>query len=219
MSTIIISGAGRGIGLELSKQYQARGETVIGLCRNATPELESLGIEIIDSVDVTDESSIAKMVEQLNGRSIDMLINNAGILHKVTLDKPDYDSIRNQFEVNALGPLKVTTGLLGNLSPSAKVGVITSRMGSIADNTSGSHYGYRSSKAAANIIGVSLAQDLKPKGIAVAILHPGMVSTDMTRHNGIPVAEAASGLIARLDNLDLTNTGRFWHANGEELPW
>ena len=92
-------------------------------------------------------------------------------------------------------------------------------MGSIEDNTSGGHYGYRASKAAANMIGMSLSRDLSDQGIAVAILHPGMVATDMTGHNGIPVTESASGLIARMDGLNLENTGQFWHANGEILPW
>ena len=219
MATVIISGAGRGIGLELSRQYHARGETVIGLCRNPTSELHALGIEIIENIDVTDEASIANVAKMLGDRRINLLINNAGILHRVTLNNIDYDSIRNQFEVNTLGPLKLTSGLLNNFSSSAKIGIITSRMGSIDDNTSGSHYGYRASKAAANMIGRSLATDLKPKGFAVALLHPGMVSTDMTGHNGIPVTQSATGLIARLDQLNLENTGRFWHANGEELPW
>ena len=126
----------------------------------------------------------------------------------------------NMFEVNSLGPLLITQALLGNLGEGSKVGIITSRMGSIADNDSGGSYGYRMSKAAVNAAGKSLAIDLKPRGIAVGILHPGWVRTDMTGRNGlIDANESAKGLLARMDELNLDNTGTFWHANGELLPW
>jgi NAD(P)-dependent dehydrogenase (short-subunit alcohol dehydrogenase family) len=116
--------------------------------------------------------------------------------------------------------LLITQALLGNLDEGSKVGIITSRMGSIADNDSGGSYGYRMSKAAVNAAGKSLAIDLKPRGIAVGILHPGWVRTDMTGRNGlIDANESAKGLLARMDELNLDNTGTFWHANGELLPW
>jgi NAD(P)-dependent dehydrogenase (short-subunit alcohol dehydrogenase family) len=99
------------------------------------------------------------------------------------------------------------------------MGLITSRMGSIDDNGSGGYYGYRMGKTALNMAGRSLAVDLKPRGIAVAILHPGMVATRMVGFAGIPPEQAAAGLLARLDALTLGSSGRFWHANGEELPW
>ena len=100
-----------------------------------------------------------------------------------------------------------------------KIAVITSRMGSIDDNTSGAYYGYRMSKAAVNMAFKSLTLDIAPRGISVAILHPGMVATDMTGGTGIPVTESAEGLIARLEELGPHNSGTFWHANGEVLPW
>jgi NAD(P)-dependent dehydrogenase (short-subunit alcohol dehydrogenase family) len=124
------------------------------------------------------------------------------------------------FEVNSLGPLLTTLALVNNMGKGSKVGIITSRMGSIDDNGSGGSYGYRMSKAAVNATGKSLAIDLKPRGIAVAILHPGWVKTDMTGHRGlIDTTESVSGLIERMKELNLENTGSFWHTNGEQLPW
>ena len=106
------------------------------------------------------------------------------------------------------------------MSQGSKVGIITSRMGSIADNDSGGSYAYRMSKAAVNAAGKSLSIDLKPKGIAVAILHPGWVRTDMTGHGGlIDADESAKGLLDRMAELNLDNSGTFWHMNGEVLPW
>jgi NAD(P)-dependent dehydrogenase (short-subunit alcohol dehydrogenase family) len=150
-----------------------------------------------------------------------VLINNAGILEGVTLDELDFDSIRRQFEVNAIGPLRLTAALRPHLSDGSKVAIMTSRMGSIADNTSGGSYGYRMSKVALSMAGKSLAHDLKPQGIAVAILHPGLVQTRMTgfSSSGITPTEAVKGLLARIDELTLENSGTFWHSNGEVLPW
>ena len=128
--------------------------------------------------------------------------------------------MRRQFEINAIGPLRVSAALLENLKPGAKIGMVTSRMGSVTDNGSGSHYAYRMSKAALNIAGVSLAKDLAPRGIAVALLHPGWVRTRMTGHNGlIDADESARGLIARMDELTMESSGNFWHTNGDLLPW
>jgi NAD(P)-dependent dehydrogenase (short-subunit alcohol dehydrogenase family) len=124
------------------------------------------------------------------------------------------------FEVNSLGPLFVTKSLLGNLSAGSKVGIITSRMGSIDDNDSGGSYAYRMSKTAVNAAGKSLSIDLKPQGIAVAILHPGWVRTEMTGHGGlIDPDESAAGLIQRMEELTIDTSGNFWHTNGELLPW
>lgn len=219
MSTFVISGAGRGIGLELTRRLQQRGDTVIGLCRRADDELRGSGARIIEGIDVTSDASMRELRVELGDERIDVLVNNAGVLTKENLDNLDFAAIRRQFEVNTLGPLRLTASLLGNLVQGSRVAIITSRMGSIADNGSGGYYGYRASKAAVNAIGVSLARDLADRGIAVGLLHPGMVATDMTGHHGIPVGESAEGLIARLDALDLSNSGTWWHANGEILPW
>ena len=220
MKTVLVTGAGRGIGLELCCCFRTRGDAVIGVCRTPSPELSALGTRTIQNVDVTDERAIDALVRSLEGTRIDVLVHNAGILRSEALGSIDYDSIRQQLETNALGPLRLTERLLPLLAPGAKIALMTSRMGSIADNTSGSMYGYRMSKAALNMAGVSLAHDLKPRGIAVVILHPGYVRTEMTGgHGNVEPREAATQLIARIDELDLAKSGSFVHANGEVLPW
>lgn len=220
MAYVLITGANRGIGLEMCKQLQARGDNVIGVCRKGSAELDALGIRIEPGIDVSDASSIAQLAKRLDGVEIDLLINNAGVLQSESLDRMNFQGIEQQFEINALGPLRVTTALLPLLHDGSKVVIITSRMGSMADNGSGGYYGYRMSKAAVNAAGVSLARDLKGRGIAVALLHPGMVATEMTGRNGIPAEESVRGIIQRIDALTLDTTGKFIHAGtGEELPW
>ncbi|MEZ4385941.1 MAG: SDR family oxidoreductase [Nannocystaceae bacterium] len=220
MSTYVISGANRGIGLELCRQLQARGDAVIALCREPSRDLAALGVRVEAGVDVTDDAAVSALAGRLADVDVDVLINNAGLLHQEPLEALDFDRIRRQFEVNALGPLRLTAALRGRIRSGGKVGIITSRMGSLSDNTSGGAYGYRMSKAAVNAAGVSLARDLAGAGIAVALLHPGWVRTDMTGGRGlIDPPEAAAGLLARLDALDLESSGGFWHSNGERLPW
>jgi len=215
----LVTGANRGIGLELTRQLAARGDEVVAVCRSGAGEVEQLGVRVEQGVDVADQASVDRMARRLRGVSFDGLVLNAGMLERVSLEQLDIDSIRRQFEVNALGPLRVIRALLDNLAGGARIGIITSLMGSMTDNTSGSHYGYRMSKAALNAAGVSLTHDLAPRGIAVAILHPGMVATEMTGGRGIATEESVSGLLARLDALTLENSGTFWHADGRVLPW
>ena len=220
MATYLVTGANGGIGYEFCRQLKS-GETVIAVCRSASDNLKNLGVRLETGVDITSEQDIAALTERLQDEPIDVLINNAGILQRNTLDNLDFDSIRQQFEVNTLGALRVTQALLPNLKTGSKVIIMTSRMGSIGDNTSGSSYGYRMSKAALSMAGKSLSYDLKPRQIAVAILHPGLVSTPMTNYTegGISPEEAVKGLLARIKQLNLENSGTFWHANGEVLPW
>lgn len=218
MATYLVTGANRGIGLELCRCLQARGETVIAVCRQNSPKLASLGVQVLTGIDVSSDADVASLTHNLQGNTIDVLINNAGILATDSLENLNLEGIRRQFEINSLGPLRVTAALLPQIPPGGKIAIITSRMGSIADNSSGGYYGYRMSKVAANMVGMSLARDLKSRQIAVAILHPGLVNTGMT-NTGIPPAQAAAGLIARIDELNLENSGTFWHANGEILPW
>jgi len=220
MIRTVITGANRGIGLELARTLTARGDEVIALCRTPSAELKALKVEIVDGIDVADDASVARLPEALAKRPIDLLINNAGILSVEGLDTLDLEAIRRQFETNTLGPLRVTRALLGNLAKGAKIGIVTSRMGSIADNGSGGYYGYRISKAAVNMVGVTLARDLKERGITVILLHPGFVRTGMTGGRGsVEPKDAAAGLIARLDAANLQTSGHFFHADGSELPW
>lgn len=218
--TVIITGANRGIGLELARHYAAEGWTVVGVCRQSSGELEEVAARVIDGVDVTTDAGIRKLTEALAGETIDLLINNAGLLQDEKLGSIDFDSIRSQMEINAYAPLRVAEALVSQIPSGGKIANITSRMGSIADNDSGGRYGYRASKAALNAFGKSLAMDLKPRGIAVAQLHPGYVQTRMVNFGGlITPEESAKGLAARIEGLSLENTGSFWHSNGEELPW
>ena len=219
MGRCLVTGANRGIGLELCRRLAARKDEVIAVCRTASPDLDALGVRVESGVDVAEGASIDALAGRLEGTELDLLVNNAGILQRVELDDLDVDSVRRQFEINSLGPLRVTRVLLGNLGRGSKLAIITSLMGSITDNSSGGSYGYRMSKAAVNAAGVSLAHDLRPRGIAVALLHPGMVRTDMTGHRGISVGESVEGLLQRIDTLDLQNSGTFWHADGRVLPW
>lgn len=220
MKTALITGANRGIGLALSKHYLTQGWQVIGICRSSSPELDTSGAQVISGVDVTDSAALAALALQLKGKTIDLLINNAGIFQHEQLGKIDYESVQQQFLVNAEAPLRVTETLLGNLSSNAKIAFITSRMGSIADNSSGGYYGYRMSKAALNAAAMSLARDLAPRGIAVAILHPGYVQTAMVNFGGdISAEESAQRLSQRIAALTPANSGTFWHSNGEILPW
>lgn len=220
MAAVLISGAARGIGLALSKQLAARGDRVLALCRTPSDELSQItGIRIIAGIDVTDDAALQQLVAQLDKQAIDVIIHNAGIMTNETLQDLDLERMRRQFEINSLAPLRITQLLLPNLRPGSKVVLISSRMGSIDDNTSGGKYGYRMAKAALNMAGKSLAVDLKNAGIAVGIFHPGMVATDLTEQHGIDPSEAASNLLQRIDQLSLENSGQFFHATGTLLPW
>ncbi|MFW3615031.1 SDR family oxidoreductase [Billgrantia antri] len=219
-SRVLITGANRGIGLALARHYHAEGWQVVGVCRTGSPELGEIAEQVIEGVDVTRAEDVARLAEAVRGQRLELLINNAGLLHDESLGSLDFAAIQRQMEVNAYGPLRVTEALLDNLGPGSKVANVTSRMGSIADNDSGGRYGYRASKAALNAFGKSLAIDLKPKGIAVALLHPGYVQTRMVNFGGlIPPEEAAAGIAARIAALTLETSGGFWHSNGEALPW
>jgi NAD(P)-dependent dehydrogenase (short-subunit alcohol dehydrogenase family) len=220
MATVVITGANRGMGLEFVKQYLAKGEKVIALCRNTSDELSQTSAKVIDKVDVGSPECLQKILPVLSDLKIDLLINNAGVLANETLEHMSVTTLEYQFRVNAIGPLMLTQMLRKQLVKGAKVALITSRMGSVTDNTSGGRYGYRMSKAALNIAGVSLAHDLKEQEVAVALLHPGYVQTEMVNNNGdISAAVAVKRLIRRIEELNLENTGTFWHSNGEVLPW
>lgn len=219
MTTVLVTGANRGIGLELCRRFAARGDEVVAVCRNASPELRETGAEIHEGIDVTNDDSVRGLARALEGRRVDILVNCAGILTRESLDDLAFDRIREQFEVNAIAPLRVTAVLEDCLGQGTKVAIITSRMGSIEDNTSGGRYGYRMSKAAVNMAGRSLAHDLAERGVSVFLLHPGMVATEMTGRQGIPPDEAAADLVARIDALGPEQSGTFWHAKGDPLPW
>ena len=220
MGVAVVTGANRGIGLELARQLKARGASVVAVCRKSSPALDALGVRVESGIDVTEPAAWSKLAAQLAHDDIELLIQNAGMLREDSLENVELDKVRAQFELNAVAPLFLTRALAARLRTGAKVALITSRMGSIGDNGSGGQYGYRMSKAALNAAGVSLAHDLKPRGVAVIILHPGAVRTEMTGGHGMMDADAsARGLLQRIDELRLETTGRFLHQNGEVLPW
>ena len=223
MQTVLITGANRGIGLALAQTLAARSDRIIAACRAPSEALTQTGARIESGVDVTDDAAVAALAGRLTGESLDALWLNAGVLAREALGEIDaegFASLRRQFEVNALGPLRVAQALLPHLRRDGKIAILTSRMGSVADNTSGGYYGYRASKAAVNAIGKSLAVDLAPRGIGVFLLHPGFVATDMVGGRGdLTPVQAAQQLVTRLDALTLAESGSFWHANGTPLPW
>lgn len=222
MKNIIIVGSNRGIGLALVKKYAESGDKVYALCRESSKELEEIqGIDIIEETEVTDLSKLSGIAKKLDGVKFDILLHVSGIWRDDHLmEDANWDAFTESFEVNSVAPLKVVTLFKNHLAENAKIGLMSSRMGSIADNDSGGRYAYRMSKCALNCAGKSLSEDLKDSNIAVAILHPGYVKTDMTDGNGLLTPkESAEGLKKIMDNLSMKNTGEFYHTSGEKLPW
>ena len=226
MKNILVVGADRGIANAICLQLQARRERVIAACLGQGEGFDEGGVDTIGGIDVTSAKAVGELVAALKARHVrlDWLLHVAGVLGLDELGKIDYDDMRRQFEINTLGPLRVVEACAPFLDQGSKVGIVTSRVGSLGDNGSGGMYAYRVSKAAANMVALNLHHDLSKRGIAVVALHPGMVATDLTKDypgnfNYIQPADAARGLIARMDELDLSSSGRFRHANGENLPW
>lgn len=220
MGVAVVTGANRGIGLALVQQLHRARATVVAVCRKTSPALQVLGVRVESGIDVAAPQAGAQLSQRLAADDVGLLIHNAGIGGFESLEDITPERALAQFQVNALAPLFLTRALLHRMPPGAKVALVSSRMGSIGDNSSGGFYGYRMSKAALNAAGVSLAQDLKPRGIAVAILHPGAVRTGMTGGQGnIDPEASARGLLQRIDELHLESTGRFLHENGTVLPW
>jgi NAD(P)-dependent dehydrogenase (short-subunit alcohol dehydrogenase family) len=223
MNTVLVTGANRGIGLALCVALKARGDRVVAVCRRDSPELLALNVRVESGVDIAQGAEVAQLALRLRDEHVDTLILNAGVLSEERLgaiDEAAVERIRQQFEVNALAPLRLVDALRERLIDGGKIALITSRMGSIADNGSGGYYGYRMSKAALNAAGKSLAHDLRGRRITVLVLHPGYVRTRMTGSQGdLSPEQCAANLLARIDTLGIEHSGTFWHAKGEPLPW
>ncbi|WP_417359120.1 SDR family oxidoreductase [Gallaecimonas pentaromativorans] len=220
---ILITGGGRGIGLELASFYAMRHQVSVTVRdeRHAN-KVASLGARPL-FLDLNQQQSINDLAKTLDGEAIDILIHNAGVLHpEGDLDEVDAFNFAHSIQVNALGPLLLTQALLPNLlaGQTRKLVFITSLMGSMSDNGAGSYYSYRASKAALNSVAKTLAVDLASDGVKVGIYHPGWVQTDMGGPRAlIDVGTSVAGLIARIDELDETRSGRFLNHDGTPLPW
>jgi NAD(P)-dependent dehydrogenase (short-subunit alcohol dehydrogenase family) len=219
MAQILITGAEGGLGLALAKAYSDAGDKVAVLCRSSSSELESLNTDIFDGVDVTKEADIYRAASQMRDTYLDVLINNAGIMVKDDTEKVSLFNVRAQLEVNALAPLGVVLAFKRRLRKGSKVINISSRLGSITDNSSGDDYGYRMSKAAQNMLTTNLAIAFSKKDVIVTALHPGVVATAMNGGIGAPANEVADDLRSVIDGISHDSNGCFLDRNGIEIPW
>lgn len=225
---VLITGANRGIGLEFTKQYAADGWKVLACCRTPAKASELNRIANTNnhvrvlSLNVADFAQIDALAIQLKDENIDLLINNAGVYPQSSFGDTHYDDWASAFKVNTMATLKMAEAFVQHITRSQlkKIASITSKMGSIDDNTSGDSYSYRSSKTALNMVMKSLSIDLKPYGISVVTLHPGWVKTDMGGHNAlIDTRTSVTGLRDVIDQLNLNNSGRFIAFDGNEIAW
>ena len=223
LMNVAIIGSNRGIGLALTQLY-SKEHKVFAFCRKYSDELKKLetsgNVKIFEGCDVNSEYSVQNSARDLGTEQIDLFFHVSGILKSEDFETINPASIEEQFLTNSIAPLISVRAFKKNFKRGTKVGLLTSRMGSIADNDSGGMYGYRMSKAALNAGGKSLAVDLEPQSISVFLLHPGYVQTDMTGGSGhITTEESAAGLAKVMEVNNHDKTGKFFHSNGEELPW
>ena len=222
--TVLITGANRGIGLELARQYSAAGWHVIGTARApaAAKDLIELDVQIVQ-LDVTDQDSVHRLANTLADQSIDVLINNAGVLSRLQSIKDiDFDQFDRMMAVNTVGPIRVTQAVLANLQAgkTRKIINISSVAGSITSKSSGGMYGYSESKAALNMFTRSLAGELRSDGFTCVVIHPGWVQTDMGGSSAaVTVQESAAGIRKVVENLTAADSGEFWTFDGQHLPW
>jgi NAD(P)-dependent dehydrogenase (short-subunit alcohol dehydrogenase family) len=225
---VLITGANRGLGLEFTQQYAADGCNVLACCRHPQSALALQALAAahsnikVHALDVVDFAQIDALAMQLKDESIDVLINNAGVYPSSSFGDTNYDDWANGFKVNSMAPLKMAEAFVQHVTRSQlkKIATLSSKMGSIDDNTSGKSYSYRSSKCAVNMVMKSISIDLKPYGISVVTLHPGWVQTDMGGSNALINAKTSvSGLRQVIESLSLESTGRFVAYDGKEIPW
>lgn len=232
MPNLLITGANRGIGLEFAKQYAESGWRVFACCRHpdeaeTLQQLASQHTDLLNvhALDVSDFEQIEKLARVLARQEIDLLVNNAGIYpdaDKNSFGSTDYQAWMRAFSVNTMAPLKMAEAFASQIARSQqkKLICITSKMGSIADNTSGGCYLYRSSKAALNMVVKSFSIDLASRGIISAVLHPGWVQTDMGGpHALITAQQSVAGMRQVIEQLTPTQNGKFYAYDGKEIPW
>ena len=229
-NNVFITGTTRGIGLELTRQFLDTGSKVFAGARDTESDaLQSLKATYGDqlqllTLDVTDNTQITKAAATLAGQPLGLLINNAGLFRSRSddVESLSHETWLQEFHVNAIAPFMVTRALRGNLAAAenALVAMISSKMGSMADNTSGGAYSYRSSKAALNAVTVSLSSDLAKDGTRVVALHPGWVRTDMGGDSApVDAPASASGLRKVMLGIDDAQNGHFFDYSGASIPW
>ena len=232
--TVLVTGANRGIGLALARQYATRGWTVIATARDlaAAAELRELAARhpdriVLETLDVTDHAGVDALAKRLAGRPIDLLLHNAGVSggpEKQMFGRLDYQAFRDTLEVNTLGPMKVTEALVANVLAGSqkKIVLIGTSEAWFRSINAGRMYWYRGSKAAAHMLMLNLAFELKPKGVTVGVINPGPVATDMMKGLRMPMQspdESVAKVIGIIDRLELANTGKFWDYERGEQPW
>ncbi|MHA1113433.1 MAG: SDR family oxidoreductase [Alphaproteobacteria bacterium] len=227
MSTVLITGANRGLGLEFARQYAHAGWHVIATCRDPGAA-EALGVLPgaieIHPLDVTDFAAVDALAGHLDGRHVDLLLNNAGTYGQCAarLGEIDYAAWEEVLRINALAPIRLAEAFRPHLEAGEGrlIAAVSSGLGSIADVTSGGGYAYRTSKAALNMAYRTLSVDLRKADIAVILLNPGWVRTDMGGPNAtLAPADSVAGMRKVLDSVGIGDTGRFLNHDGKELPW
>ncbi len=225
---VLITGANRGLGMEFTQQYAADGWNVLACCRHPQSALDLQALAKVNAnitiqpLDVADFAQIDALALQLKDESIDVLINNAGVYPASSFGDTNYEAWAEGFKVNSMAPLKMAEAFVQHITRGQlkKIATLSSKMGSLDDNTSGESYSYRSSKTAVNMVMKSLSIDLKPYGISVVTLHPGWVQTDMGGSNAlISVHTSVSGLRKVIESLSLESTGKFIAYDGKATPW
>jgi NAD(P)-dependent dehydrogenase (short-subunit alcohol dehydrogenase family) len=227
MATVLVTGANRGIGLEFVREYAADGWRVIAACRKPkkAKDVEQVNGDVtLRALDVADPDSVATFVDESKGDPIDVLINNAGVYldRNIPFGKLDYAGWMTSFQVNTVGPVRIAEALADAVAASNRklMVFVSTQMASIAENSAGGAYAYRASKAALNAAVKSMAMDLKTRGIACLLLHPGWVRTDMGGKNAtLDVRDSVHGMRRVIEGFDLARTGAFLCYNGEPVPW
>lgn len=227
MPTLLVTGANRGLGLEFVRQYAADGWRVLACCRTLEGAATLRDVEgAVETyiLDVANFPAIEKLAADLKGQTIDVLLNNAGIYGSKSsqFGSVDYDEWLRVLHIDTMAPLKMAESFIEHVAKSElkRIVTVSSKMGSIADNTSGGSYVYRSSKGAVNVVTKSMANDLKSRGVTCAVLHPGWVMTDMGGPNAlISAEESVRGMKGVIDGLDLLQSGKFFNYDGNEIPW
>jgi NAD(P)-dependent dehydrogenase (short-subunit alcohol dehydrogenase family) len=231
MPSALITGANRGLGLEFARQYLADSWQVYAACRHpdSASELRGLAdtsddkLQIL-ALDVTDSASVKTAAAELDGKAIDLLLNNAGVMGAKgqTIGNIDYEAMAKVLDANTMGPLRVSEAFVEHMARSERklIVTLTSGMGSLADNTSGGSIAYRTSKAAVNMVMRSLAIDLAPRGITCVVVNPGWVQTDMGGlHATLTPAESVSKLRGLIETLGPAQSGKFFNYDGREYAW